>query len=169
MVYCPKCLSDEISRTSTETIRYSMKAKKTIRISSDDKEPKYFCTQCANTFNSKDAKEIATQIHSVWTILCNKHKWNPHDTTYKIILLESIHDRECWNNLFQAVWNETMGDGYIEWEWTLTYKGSLYNKSSAGAISYMSGEDYTEILDFDKVRWNPNWQYIDTSTENIPQ
>ncbi len=162
MVYCPNCLSDEINRTTTETVRYNCKKQEVSRIDYDDANPSFFCMSCATTFNNTMAKGIKTQITAVWKYLCEKHGWSSEDIAYKHALLKSINDIESWNTLFNAIWNEKLGNGFIEWEWSLTYTTNIYDTTSSNAVTYLDNEDIGSFFSFEKVRWNPNWQYTPT-------
>ena len=132
-------------------------------ISFDDPTPLYFCMTCATEFNKKEAKEITVQIESVWNYLRKKHGWSDEDKKYMAELLKSINDRESWNDLFHAIWKEKLNEGYIDWEWVITYRGIIYDESSKGAVQFLENESNPlEWISYDKVRWTPSWQGVDT-------
>lgn len=162
-MFCPKCLSDKITQVSSETVEYDCKAGEIISISFDSPHQEYKCRKCGEIFSSKKAKEITVQIESVWEYLCKKHNWSDENKDYMAVLLKSINNREEWNDLFHAIWKEKLNEGYIEWEWVAIYSGAIYDATSKGATQFIENESNPmEWISFNKVRWTPSWQWVNT-------
>ncbi len=160
-MYCPKCLSDEISRISNETIIYDTREAKVIKIKFDSEYQSYVCRDCEHTFDNVEAKTIFNQISSVWMYLCEKYNWSDQDKEYLDELRKFT--RTQWDMLFKHIQKENLGEGYVEWEWSLTYTVCIYSQTSDGAHSFMESQhNPMQSLGLDKVRWSTNWEWIQT-------
>jgi len=159
-MFCPYCLSDEITQLSDEAVEYDCKAGEIISVSFNSPHQEYECRDCEETFDSKEAKEITIQVESVWKYLCEKHGWSDQDKKYMADLLKSISDRESWSELFHAIWREKVGEGYMEWEWCVSFNACVFDVKSEGAVDFVRNN--MDELDFNKVRWTPNWTWTDT-------
>ncbi len=159
-MYCPECLSDEITQISDESVRYDVKNSKVEKISFDSEYISFGCRECEHEFYKDEARTIMQQVAGAWRYLCKKFKWSEdEDIEYKALLRN--RNRVEWDDLFKHIWKEQLDKGHIEWKWRLSYTSDIFGKTPHDAIIFLKKQNtISDSLGLEEVKWTSNWNWV---------